>query len=270
MQLKCPVCGEEIEVEVELVEGQHVRCAACGRVFPFRVGDGAGRYSNNLTSNWEEPDPVVKPGCVVLCVMVCVALIIALAKFHSFSKRSDQGESKRNVEAEEKAKDGCLKNNELGLIWNAKGQVVGAMGHRLGEIRSQMVDAGGRWEEGLMGPRYSRRLSQKVMNFSEVRLEYCQDNPHLWGIDIMAYAGSHRSRGEVNSFIKQLRDRISQENGLDLRLEYGSNEFDTYLAKGATVRGFASSVKLTAIERESGGYIIWLSVNCFDLQRLTY
>lgn len=36
MKLKCPVCGEVLEVDVDLVEGQRVSCDACDSSFNFR------------------------------------------------------------------------------------------------------------------------------------------------------------------------------------------------------------------------------------------
>ena len=36
MQLKCPVCGEVLEVAVDLVDGQRVSCDACESAFNFR------------------------------------------------------------------------------------------------------------------------------------------------------------------------------------------------------------------------------------------
>ena len=36
MKLKCPVCGEALEVDVDLVEGQRVSCDVCDSSFMFR------------------------------------------------------------------------------------------------------------------------------------------------------------------------------------------------------------------------------------------
>lgn len=281
MKLKCPVCGEVLEVDVDLVEGKKVRCAFCGRIFVFKTDCAVEYHGRAVQPVQYESGRIIEFGRIVKCVLTIAALVVFAVVFgvwlsttlHSLSWHSvqeDQGELDQNDGALGNVRRSNSRDNELGLIWNERGLVSGAMGHQLGETKSQMVDTGGRWEEGLLGRRYLRRLSPKVLNFSELRLEYCQDNPYLWGIHFMAYAGSHRSRGEVNSFIKQLRDRISEENGLDLRLERKSGEFDTYSKQGATVKGFTSFVRLSAIERDAGGYVIWLSVGCFDLQRLTY
>ena len=42
MNTKCPICGEELELDVELVPGQHVRCPACNEKFTYMAGDVAG------------------------------------------------------------------------------------------------------------------------------------------------------------------------------------------------------------------------------------
>lgn len=41
MTLKCPLCGEVCEIDVEVTEGQHVLCPFCERKFTYSSGNSA-------------------------------------------------------------------------------------------------------------------------------------------------------------------------------------------------------------------------------------
>ena len=170
-------------------------------------------------------------------------------------------------------------NGSISFIRDERGTIVGMLGHRLGEHKCQMRGSGS-WCNGLMGRKFVCMLSTKVMNFSTVDFEYCKHSPYLWGICLIAKAGPHRSKQDVEALLKGLRDKIAREWGINLKLvgrggwqkvqQKDLYLFSSYIfEQGPTVMGYPSTLRLTAYEENDGsGYTVEFMLNCFQLQRI--
>lgn len=364
MQLKCPLCGDELEVDVVLEEGQQVCCEACNKVFIYKKGEGMrqSRRSNSLSvtcphcgkkyvvegarigkyvmcsgcsklfqvkgpnSSGPKMGPKVsrnlnspnrrrkKSGCAgaLIKAITAVFLIVIAVKvvfypddgairqaIDDFRKKmsmlnnwGDVARTARDEVSQHEKERSEVKSrgveypsqNGLGLIKNNRGQIVGMMGHVLGEHKSQMRGAG-YWCEGLKGVKLRCQLDPKVMNFSAVEFEYLKEPPCLWGIRLIAQAGTHHSRESVESLLLALRNKIAIEYGIDLKCVRNDRGWKADLAKmsggtyyvfnsyifeqGPTLSGVPSCLQLEAYEESVGsGYTIELLLNCVQLQRI--
>lgn len=90
MKLKCPVCGEVLEVDVDLVEGQRVSCDVCDSSFIFRkeyalVGGRRSRLSpaecqRSKQRNHKKSGCLAQLSLLVFRVALVVGAIIAVVK----------------------------------------------------------------------------------------------------------------------------------------------------------------------------------------------
>lgn len=96
MKLKCPICGEELEVDIKLNGGEDIRCAACGRIFAYRLLGEPRRPSNQEG---------IIPGTVVPVIAI-VLMAGALCWLLFGTNRSAQCASADNDSNEQTYRDG--------------------------------------------------------------------------------------------------------------------------------------------------------------------
>lgn len=295
MKLKCPVCGEVLEVDVDLVEGQRVSCDVCDSSFIFRkeyalVGGRRSRRSpaecqRSKQRNHKKPGCLAQLSLLVFRVVLVVGLIIAAVKmldvlFSSGVVRqvAEALESKANspnmtsskpqtvAAPETRRAESTASSRGLGLIKDTNGIIIGMLGHRLGEFKRTMNESGGTWRMGTLGPRYSSKLPNVISGFDYFELEYDKDN-RLCSITLKTWFSSRMNHEAMEMAHGAARRVIEEDYGLSFHVGRQAKDgdgttFDTYhmiLVEGPD--GWPTrQIDLCVVPQNSGGYLLYLSL----------
>ena len=110
--------------------------------------------------------------------------------------------------------DPVQESEELGLVKNSNGVIVGMLGHRLDDPKNLLNESGGIWRTATFGPCYTFKLGKQISVFKECELEYSEKYNRLCTIRLKAWYGPWWRHALLERILSGMRAKLEKEYGL--------------------------------------------------------